>query len=113
MRGFSRPTDPKDGGDRPPGRRRGHDFNNLLTVIAGNAELLNLDLGDDHECLEQVDQIKDTTDRAARRTQQLRAFSRKQVLQTSVLSLNSVVHDMKQMLRRLIGEAPKKSPLSL
>ncbi len=81
-----------------------HDFNNLLTVIAGNAELLKLDLGEDHECLEQVSQIKDTTDRAARLTQQLLAFSRKQVLQTSVLSLNSVVHDMEQMLRRLIGE---------
>ena len=81
-----------------------HDFNNLLTVIAGNSELLMMDLEEGHKARPQVERIQETTVRATRLTQQLLAFSRKQVLQTSVLALNEVVHDTEKLLRPLIGE---------
>ncbi len=81
-----------------------HDFNNLLTVIKGSSEFLLEDLPSDHPSRQDVEEIKDAADRAARLTHQLLAFSRKQVLQPRILNLNVVVAEMRSMLRRLIGE---------
>lgn len=82
-----------------------HDFNNLLTVINGYSELILFRYIKDKGPLRQnVEQIKKAGDRAASLTRQLLAFSRKQVLQPEVLNLNSVVSNVDQMLRRLIGE---------
>ena len=81
-----------------------HDFNNIMTVITGYSELLltnGLHADDRHEFLRH---IHDAGNRAAGLTQQILAFSRKQVLVPSVLSLNAVVRDMAGMVRRLIGE---------
>jgi len=81
-----------------------HDFNNLLTVIQGNAELLldpDTPIGELHE---NAVQIHDTAKRAAALTRQLLAFSRQQVLKPRLLDINVVVNDMRQLLRRLIGE---------
>jgi two-component system, cell cycle sensor histidine kinase and response regulator CckA len=81
-----------------------HDFNNLLTVILGNTELL-LDPDTPMEALrENAEQIHDTTKRAAALTRQLLAFSRQQVLEPRRLDINRIVHDMRQLLHRLIGE---------
>jgi len=77
-----------------------HDFNNLLTGILGYTELL-LD-GDQQR--EELQEIKKAADRAAALTRQLLAFSRRQILQPKVLTLNSIVADLERMLRRLIGE---------
>ncbi|MBZ5534625.1 MAG: PAS domain S-box protein [Acidobacteriia bacterium] len=81
-----------------------HDFNNLLTAIAGYSDLMlmRLPLGD--SLRRNAEEIKKASDRAASLTQQLLAFSRKQVLQPKLLDLNTVVSDMDKMLRRLIGE---------
>ncbi len=81
-----------------------HDFNNMLTGIIGYADLILLSLNRDHPLIGKVDEIKKAGKRAASLTQQLLAFSRKQMLQPKVLDLNLVVHDLKTMLRRLIGE---------
>ncbi len=81
-----------------------HDFNNLLTSITGNAELLSMKLEKDSPLKEFVVEITKASDRAASLTRQLLAFSRKQVLEPKVMSLNAVVLDMEKMLRRLIGE---------
>ena len=51
-----------------------------------------------------VEQIQKATNQAGTLTHQLLAFSRRQVLQPKVLSLNDVVTEMERMLRRLIGE---------
>jgi two-component system cell cycle sensor histidine kinase/response regulator CckA len=81
-----------------------HDFNNLLTAIRGNADLVLLDLADDHPVREDVEEIRRASDRAASLTRQLLAFSRRQVLQPTRHSLNATVREMQKMLRRLIGE---------
>src|SRR5262249_41984776 len=81
-----------------------HDFNNLLTVITGRTELLLLRLASDDPHRRDVELVRKTADRAASLTQQLLAFSRKQMLQPRVLDLNGVVAGMAQMLRPLIGE---------
>jgi PAS domain S-box-containing protein len=81
-----------------------HDFNNLLGVMIGYAEFLQEQLDQTSPLRGSVDEILKAGKRAASLTSQLLAFSRQQVLDPKVLDLNSVVSDMEQMLRRLIGE---------
>jgi len=81
-----------------------HDFNNLLTGIIGFADLLLTDLDHQDPHRREVEEIKNTGERAASLTRQLLAFSRKQILQPRKLKLNSVVRNMEKLLQRLIGE---------
>jgi two-component system, cell cycle sensor histidine kinase and response regulator CckA len=80
-----------------------HDFNNLLTVINGHARLVLDTLDGDHPAQADLQEIERAGVRAASLTQQLLAFSRRQVLRPEVLDLNLVVADLERMLRRLIG----------
>ena len=80
-----------------------HDFNNILGVIIGYSEALQETIGVDDPMREAVDEIEKAGQRAAALTQQLLAFSRKQVLEPKILDLNSIVADVEKMLRRLIG----------
>ncbi len=81
-----------------------HDFNNLLTVMLGFCELLDADCepADPHRA--DIAEIQKAGARAAELTRQLLAFSRKQVIEPTLLDLNSVLADMRAMLSRLIGE---------
>ena len=81
-----------------------HDFNNLLMAIMSNAELAALELVPGSAAGANIEEIKSASRRARSLTQQLLAFSRKQMLQPRVLDLNSVVREAEQILRRLIGE---------
>ena len=81
-----------------------HDFNNVLTAILGYALLMLKDPGLPVPQRQDVQEIQKAAQRAASLTQQLLAFSRKQVLQPTVLDLNEVVTEMQALLRRLIGE---------
>jgi PAS domain S-box-containing protein len=81
-----------------------HDFNNLLTVILGEADLLLMDIEPDSSLRSSAEQIRNSGTRAAALTNQLLAFSRRQVLQADLLNLNAVIGEIEQMLRRLIGE---------
>jgi two-component system, cell cycle sensor histidine kinase and response regulator CckA len=81
-----------------------HDFNNLLTVITGYSERLLMGLADDDPLRKGAEAIKRSADRAASLTQQLLAFSRRQILAPKVLDLNTVVANMNKLLQRLIGE---------
>ncbi len=81
-----------------------HDFNNLLTVMSSCSELLLLDLPKDDRRRIDVEEIRRAAQRAAGLTRQLLAFSRKQILQPTMLDLNSIVAEMEKMLRRVLGE---------
>ena len=81
-----------------------HDFNNLLTVIGGRSRIATMGLEADDPRRHHLELITQTVDCAAGLTRQLLAFSRKQILEASVLDLGAVVGGMKPMLRRLIGE---------
>jgi len=80
-----------------------HDFNNIMTIITGYSDVLLAEgqLASDHH--DMVQQIHDAGKRAAALTQQIMAFSRKQMLVPCVLNLNAVVRDMGAMVKRLIG----------
>jgi PAS domain S-box-containing protein len=80
-----------------------HDFNNLLMVISGYSGMAVHRAAGDETLRDQLEQIGRAAERAASLTRQLLAFSRKQVLQPTVLNLNTVVDQMDKMLQRLIG----------
>jgi PAS domain S-box-containing protein len=84
-----------------------HDFNNLLTAITGysNFALERLELSGGNDRLRHdIEQIRKSAERAASLTQQLLAFSRRQVLQPRTLELNGLVRDVRGLLERLIGD---------
>ena len=80
-----------------------HDFNNLLTAIIGYTSLLMKasPTGQQREDLLEIDRA---AARATELTQQLLAFSRRQMLQPTLLDLNAVLSDTMRMLGRLLGE---------
>ena len=81
-----------------------HDFNNILTVIQGNASLLQgLDL-QPSEIRDCASQIVRAGERAAGLTRQLLMFARKQQMQPVHLDLNETVSQMTKMLQRILGE---------
>lgn len=88
-----------------------HDFNNMLTVILGHAELaLDLldptsqPLGCHHQLQESLGEIAKAAHRSTELAQQLLAFARKQTITPKVLHLNEALVGMTKMLQRLIGE---------
>lgn len=81
-----------------------HDFNNLLTIIIGRSDILLSDLGPLDSRRSGIEEIKLAGKRAASLTQQLLAFSRKQIFQIKVIDLNEIVRGADKMLRRLVGE---------
>jgi PAS domain S-box-containing protein len=81
-----------------------HDFNNHLAVINGYCAMLLDEMGPGNPLREQLDEILLAGNRAATLTQQLLAFSRKQVAEPRVISLNDVVAEAGKMLSRLIGD---------
>ena len=84
-----------------------HDFNNLLTVILGFCELLLTGVGPEDPHRFDITEIQKAGTRAARLTSQLLAFSRKQIIEPTLLDLNTILDDMRPMLGRLIREDVK------
>ena len=81
-----------------------HDFNNMLTVILGNAQLALLDVNPTKPLHVHLEAIRNAAERSASLTRQLLAFARKQIIAPKVLDLNGAVSGMLMMLQRLIGE---------
>jgi PAS domain S-box-containing protein len=81
-----------------------HDYNNMLNVIIGYAELAMDKLGPDDPLYADLKEILNAAGRSAQITRQLLAFARKQTINPKVLDLNETVEGMLKMLRRLIGE---------
>ncbi len=90
-----------------------HDFNNVLTVILGNAELLRLELRDKLPFpagdgkggwSDSLDQIISAGEQASSLTKQLLTFGRRQVVEVEVLDPNEIVEDLERMLTRVVSE---------
>ena len=81
-----------------------HDFNNMLTVIAGYNRMILDELSTLDPLRGYAEEILKAADRAGALTNQLLAFSRRQVMQPRVINLNAVIAQTEKMLRRLIGE---------
>ena len=82
-----------------------HDFNNILTVIQCNALLTREGLPADAPVLTELDEILRAAERAAHLTQQLLAFSRRQIIKPVAMDLRTSVTNITRMLTRVIGES--------
>ncbi|HKP94333.1 MAG TPA: PAS domain S-box protein [Fibrobacteria bacterium] len=81
-----------------------HDFNNLLTAIIGFTDMARAESDPGTRLAEYLEEVRNSGNRAAALTQQLLAYSRKQILAPKVIVLNECVAEIEKMLRRLIGE---------
>jgi two-component system, cell cycle sensor histidine kinase and response regulator CckA len=81
-----------------------HDFNNMLEVIVGHAELALSSEGVSPALRENLREILDAANRSAGFARQLLAFARRQPMKPEVVDLNAAIADMLAMLRRLVGE---------
>ena len=81
-----------------------HDFNNMLEVILGHAELALEQLAPGHWLHEHITEIHKAARHSADLTRRLLAFARKQTMVPSVLDLNRTLENLLGMLRRVIGE---------
>jgi two-component system, cell cycle sensor histidine kinase and response regulator CckA len=81
-----------------------HDFNNMLTVITGYNRMILDELSTVDPLRGYAEEILKAADRAGALTNQLLAFSRRQIMQPRVISINTAIEQIEKMLRRLIGE---------
>ncbi|MBX7170242.1 MAG: PAS domain S-box protein [Pyrinomonadaceae bacterium] len=81
-----------------------HDFNNMLTAINGYSDLTLNQIGKNDRFRHNIVEIKKAGERSAALTQQLLAFSRKQILKPEIVNINQIVSDISALLGRLIGE---------
>ena len=81
-----------------------HDFNNLLTVITGYSQILMDQQSENAQASHSIEQIFKAADRATSLTRQLLAFSRRQMLQPRLVSLNTLIRNLEKMLHPLLGE---------
>ena len=81
-----------------------HDFNNLLTVINGYTDVVLNALDADNPLRRHLVEVRNAGTRGAELTQQLLAFSRRQVSQMKPLDLNALIRASEEMLKRVIGE---------
>ncbi|GAB4169172.1 MAG: sensor histidine kinase [Calditrichia bacterium] len=80
-----------------------HDFNNILTVIQGHAEL-GLMKTEEERLRKDFNIILESTNKAKKLINQLLAFSRKQIIKPTKVQLNQVITDMRGMFERLLSE---------
>ena len=81
-----------------------HDFNNMLSVILGHAEMALEVIEPASPIFADLQEIQKAAERSADLTRQLLAFARKQAVAPKIINLNVTIEGMLQMLRRLIGE---------
>ncbi|MFH0883581.1 MAG: PAS domain-containing protein [bacterium] len=83
-----------------------HDINNLITTIIGHTELIHLQLekGSHEKAKKNLDEILKASERAATLNRRLLTFSRKHDVELRVVSINSVIGNLENLLRRIIGE---------
>jgi len=96
-----------------------HDFNNLLTVISGYTNLLLGKLIPNDPARDDLEQVARAAERAGDLTRQLLAFSRRQLVRSSIVHIDALIAEIEPILRRVAGEgvelvssvAPNLSPV--
>ena len=81
-----------------------HDFNNMLTVIIGQAELALLKISQESNVYKNIVEIEKAAKRSANITGQLLSFARKQSVQPRVINLNNSIESIISIIKRMIGE---------
>ncbi|MGD9488564.1 MAG: PAS domain S-box protein [Calditrichaceae bacterium] len=81
-----------------------HDFNNILTVINGHAEMMLMKMQSTDAFHSDAVAVLKAGKRASNLTRQLLAFSRKQIIEPKIVDVNKIINDLDKMLHRLIGE---------
>lgn len=81
-----------------------HDFNNLLLLVSGHAEVLMAEVPPDSRLYRAAEAVQKATDRATLLTQQLLAFSKKQVLKPRVIDMNNLIGGMAPLLQTLLHD---------
>ncbi len=84
-----------------------HDYNNILNVVLGYGELLKRKLGENDTARQPLEAIISAAKRGADLTRQLLAFARKEILSPKVISINSAIDSIHNMIHRIIGENVK------
>jgi signal transduction histidine kinase/CheY-like chemotaxis protein len=82
-----------------------HDFNNVLQVIAGNLQLLQMSVAGNAEAQKRLETAAFAADRGAKLSSQLLSFARRQPLQPLPTNLGRVLRAMDDLLRRALGES--------
>jgi len=81
-----------------------HDFNNILTAVIGHCDLMLLRHAPGDSDYDDIQQIRNNSNRAAGLTRQLLAFSRQQTLRPQILQLPDIVSEVSNLLRRLLND---------
>jgi two-component system, cell cycle sensor histidine kinase and response regulator CckA len=81
-----------------------HDFNNLLMIIEGYSQMLLSGMDSDNPVRSDLEEILKAAERAGDLTKQLLSFSRRQIVQPKLIDMNSLMHNLERMLKRIIGE---------
>ncbi len=81
-----------------------HDFNNMLSIIMGYAELASAQMAPTDPSFRHLEKIRIAVERSANLIRQLLTFARKQTVKPKVIDLNTALKGMLKMLKRLIGE---------
>ncbi|GEM_PF-1951450 len=81
-----------------------HDFNNILSVVSGYANLLQMKLAKTGTAHRELVEIEKAVVKATALVRQLLTFSRRQVVQPQILDLSGVINDSLSMLRMVVGE---------
>jgi signal transduction histidine kinase len=84
-----------------------HEFNNMLQVIIGNAELALEEASPDSSLHQELTSVRRSAQRSAELTKQLLAFARKQVVAPRIIDLNATVSASLRMLHQFVGESIK------
>ncbi len=81
-----------------------HDFNNILSVIIGNATLLEMQIETGTPSKDHLKQVLVSAERAANLTKNLLMFSRQKIIETKTIDLNNTIEEIRKLLARLIRE---------
>lgn len=82
-----------------------HDLNNILMIIQGNVELLEMVIGPEHKGIKYLHTVLSAIERGSEFNKRLLAFSRKQILQPQVTNIFQTINNAVKLLVPILGES--------